>query len=69
MNLTALLIILVVLGVIVGNILLLKHTAKMPMKKITLDPVEKAKAQRQKELEQQTAEQQSTEQADPSGKH
>lgn len=45
MNLTAILIILVVLGVIVSNIMLLKYSAKLTMKNINQDPIEKAKQQ------------------------
>ena len=45
MNLTAILIILVVLGVIVSNIMLLKYSAKFNMKNINQDPIEKAKQQ------------------------
>ena len=43
MTLTAFIIIVLVLGIIVSNILLLKHSAKFPMKKINQDPIEKAK--------------------------
>lgn len=39
----ALIIILVVLGVIVGNLMLLKHSAKFSMKNINQDPIERAK--------------------------
>lgn len=45
MNLTALLIILLVLGVIVGNIMLIKYSAKFNLKNVNQDPIEKAKQQ------------------------
>lgn len=44
MNMTALIIIVLALGVIVGNIMLLKHSAKFPLKGLNQDPIEKAKA-------------------------
>lgn len=53
MNLTAIIIILVVLGVIVSNIMLLKYSAKFNLKNINQDPIEKAKQQLK---EQQTPE-------------
>lgn len=37
------LLILIVLGVVVGNISLLKYSAKFDMKKFNQDPIEKAK--------------------------
>ena len=43
MSLTAFLIILLVLGIIVSNIMLLKHSAKFPMTKVKQDPIENAK--------------------------
>ncbi|MDA8621648.1 DUF2897 family protein [Psychrosphaera sp.] len=43
MNWTALFIIIVVLGVIVSNIMLLKYSAKMSLKNVNQDPIEKAK--------------------------
>ena len=43
MNWTALFIIVVVLGVIVSNIMLLKYSAKMSLKNVNQDPIEKAK--------------------------
>jgi beta-lactam-binding protein with PASTA domain len=43
MNLMVVAIIVIVLGVIVGNIMLLKHTAKFSMKNINRDPIEDAK--------------------------
>ncbi len=36
------LIIILVLAVVVGNIMLLKHTAKLDMKKFNQDPIKKA---------------------------
>lgn len=39
------LIIIVALGVIVGNIMLLKHSASMSMKNLKQDPIENAKRQ------------------------
>lgn len=45
MNLTAILIIVVVLGVIISNIMLLKYSAKLDLKKLNQDPIEKAKQQ------------------------
>lgn len=44
MNWTAILIILVVLGVIISNIMLVKYSTKMGLKNITRDPLEDAKA-------------------------
>ncbi len=49
MNLTALLIILVVLAVIVSNIMLLKYSAKFNLKNLNQDPIEKAKKQLEQE--------------------
>ncbi len=43
MNFLALIIIVLVLGVIVGNIMLLKHSAKFSLKGLNQDPIEKAK--------------------------
>lgn len=45
MNLTAIIIIIVVLGVIVSNIMLLKYSAKMSLKNLNQDPIEKARQQ------------------------
>ena len=39
----AVLIIILVLGIIVSNILLLKHSAKLSMKNLKQDPIENAK--------------------------
>lgn len=39
----ALIVIALVLGVIVSNIMLLKHTANMSMKNVNQDPIEKAR--------------------------
>lgn len=41
----ALIIILVVLGIIVGNIMLLKHSAHLSLKNVKQDPIEKAREQ------------------------
>lgn len=49
MNLTAVIIILIVLGVIVSNIMLLKYSAKLGLKNINQDPIEKAKQQLEQE--------------------
>lgn len=51
MNITVILIIVLVLGVIVSNIMLLKYSAKMNMKNLNQDPIDKAK-QTLKEREQ-----------------
>ena len=52
-TLTAIFIIIVVLGVVVSNIMLLKYSAKFSMKdKINLDPLEQAK-QRAETIKQQ----------------
>ena len=40
---TAALIIILVLGVIIGNIMLLKHSAKFTTKNLKQDPIEKAR--------------------------
>ncbi len=62
MTWTALFIIIVVLGVILGNIMLLKYSAKMSMKNINQDPIEKAR-ERLKERELQSAKKQSQSQS------
>lgn len=56
MNLTAIIIILVVLGVIVSNIMLLKYSAKFNFKNINQDPIEKAKAQLKQDKEPESKE-------------
>ena len=43
MNIIAIVVTLLVLGVIVGNIMLLKHSAKFPMTRVTSDPIEQAR--------------------------
>ncbi|MBU2918792.1 DUF2897 family protein [Psychrosphaera sp. F3M07] len=43
MNILAIIIIVLVLGMVVGNIMLLKHTAKFSMKRLNQDPIEIAK--------------------------
>lgn len=48
MSVFAVVIILVALGMIVGNIMLLKHSAKFSMKNLKQDPLEKAKEQLEK---------------------
>lgn len=45
MNLTAIIIIFLVLGVIASNIMLLKYSAKFNFKNVNQDPIEKAKQQ------------------------
>lgn len=52
MNWLAFGIILVAIGVVVGNIMLLKHSAKTSIKKFNQDPIENAK----KELERRKSE-------------
>ena len=58
MNWTALIIIVIVIGVIVSNIMLLKHSAKMSMKNFNQDPIENAKQtlkERQRQKDDQDA--------------
>jgi uncharacterized membrane-anchored protein YhcB (DUF1043 family) len=43
MNIFVIIIIVLVLGVVVGNILLLKHSAKLSMKNVNQDPIEQAR--------------------------
>ena len=43
MNILAIIIIVLVLGVVIGNIMLLKHSAKLSMKNINPDPIEEAR--------------------------
>lgn len=49
MNWTAIIIIIVVLGVIISNIMLLKYSAKMSLKNFNQDPIEKARKQLEEE--------------------
>jgi len=43
MNILVIIIIVLVLGVVVGNIMLLKQSAKMSMKNVNPDPIEQAR--------------------------
>ena len=56
MNLTAILIILVVLGVIASNIMLLKYSAKFNLKNLNQDPIEKAKDQLKQQKDSESKE-------------
>lgn len=56
MNLTAILIILVVLGVIASNIMLLKYSAKFNLKNLNQDPIEKAKDQLKQQQDSESKE-------------
>lgn len=53
MNFTAIVIILLVLGVIASNIMLLKYSAKFNLKNVKQDPIEKAKQQLEEQKKQQ----------------
>lgn len=56
MNLTAILIILIVLGVIASNIMLLKYSAKFNLKNLNQDPIEKAKDQLKQQKDSESKE-------------
>lgn len=56
MNITAIIIILIVLGVIASNLMLLKYSAKFNVKNLNRDPLEQAKQlakQKQQEEKQE----------------
>lgn len=53
MNISAAIIIILVLGVVVGNLMLLRHTAKIPMKRINKAPIDEA----EKRLKNRTTDQ------------